>query len=379
MPASWEERRTTPNMRLAFAITALFPTGGLQRDALAVAKLLAAAGHEVTMITTDYRAEVDRGNVGLEVWRAHGLTRGGRARAFARALTAARSRFDRIVGFNKIPGVDIYYCADPPRDDVRRRRLGPFALPDGLRRVEGEVFGPASRTALIVLAEQQIADYRRVWETPRSRFRLLPPTLAPARRHPEQRVAMRDATRASLGLAPGTTAWLTVASAPRTKGLDRAIAALAADPGAVMLVAGIAPESRGGRWIMRAAGPEVARRIRLLGYREDMPAVMAAADLLVHPARRETTGTTILESLANGLPAIVSGLCGYAPHVRNADAGIVLPEPFLQADLHAALAGAADPALRRRWSENGIAYGADPGLSTGLAVAAELMVGPLWS
>lgn len=366
-------------MRLAFAITSLFPTGGLQRDALAVAQLLVAAGHEVTMITTDYRAEVELGGVGLEVWPARGLTRGGQVRAFGAALSAVRARFERIVGFSKIPGIDIYYCADPPREDVRRRRFGPLSLPDAQMRIEREIFSPQSRTALIMLAARQIEDYRRIWATPPSRFRLLPPTLAPARQHAGQRSAARAAMRVSLGLAPDTPTWLTVASAPRTKGLDRAVAALAAHPDAVMLVAGIAPGSRQGDWILRHAEPEVARRVRLLGYREDMPAVMAAADVFVHPARRETTGTTILEALANGLPAIVSGLCGYAPHVREADAGIVLPEPCRDQDLREALTRACDPELRRRWSDNGLAYGADPRLSTGLSVAAELVVGPLWA
>ncbi len=37
------------------------------------------------------------------------------------------------------------------------------------------------------------------------------------------------------------------------------------------------------------------------------------------------------------------------------------------------------PEVRRRWSDNGLAYGADPRLSTGLSVAAELIAGPLWA
>ena len=36
---------------------------------------------------------------------------------------------------------------------------------------------------------------------------------------------------------------------------------------------------------------------------------------------------------------IATGCCGYAAHIRSADAGAVLPEPFEQADLNAALSG----------------------------------------
>ena len=47
----------------------------------------------------------------------------------------------------------------------------------------------------------------------------------------------------------------------------------------------------------------------------------------------------LLEALVAGRPAIATGCCGYAAHIRSADAGAVLPEPFEQADLNAALSG----------------------------------------
>ncbi len=116
-----------------------------------------------------------------------------------------------------------------------RSRIGK-ALSLGGRNEEDPVYA-----AIEERQRRPIEDYRRIWDTPPSRFRLLPPTLAPARQHAGQRSAARAAMRASLGLAPDTPTWLTVASAPRTKGLDSAVAALAAHPDAVMLVAGIAP------------------------------------------------------------------------------------------------------------------------------------------
>ena len=97
-------------------------------------------------------------------------------------------------------------------------------------------------------------------------------------------------------------------------------------------IAGIAPSSKA-RPQAAAHGRQAAAcadRVRLLGVREDIPELMAAADLLVHPARTETTGTVILEAIVNGLPVIASAVCGYAEHVARADAGAVLPEPFSQ-------------------------------------------------
>jgi UDP-glucose:(heptosyl)LPS alpha-1,3-glucosyltransferase len=101
---------------------------------------------------------------------------------------------------------------------------------------------------------------------------------------------------------------------------------------------------------------------------------MAAADLLVHPARLDTTGTVILEAIVNGLPVIATAVCGFSVHVSRADAGIVLPEPFQQRALADALAGAEDQVFRSHWTGNAIAYGADPELYRGLERAADAIV-----
>jgi UDP-glucose:(heptosyl)LPS alpha-1,3-glucosyltransferase len=97
----------------------------------------------------------------------------------------------------------------------------------------------------------------------------------------------------------------------------------------------------------------------------------------LHAARLDTTGTVILEAIVNGLPAIATSVCGYAPHVLRADAGIALEEPFRAEALDRALALAADPARRRQWSANGAAYGADPELYRGIERAVSLLVEPV--
>jgi UDP-glucose:(heptosyl)LPS alpha-1,3-glucosyltransferase len=110
--------------------------------------------------------------------------------------------------------------------------------------------------------------------------------------------------------------------------------------------------------------------------REDIPELMAATDLLVHPARTETTGTVILEAVANGLPVVTSAICGYAEHVAQADAGIVLPEPFAQAVFVGKLREARDTGRREHWSENAVRYGEAADLYRGLSRAAAIIAGP---
>jgi UDP-glucose:(heptosyl)LPS alpha-1,3-glucosyltransferase len=100
--------------------------------------------------------------------------------------------------------------------------------------------------------------------------------------------------------------------------------------------------------------------------------LFAAADLLVHPARLDVTGTVILEAIVSGLPVITTANCGYSPHVAAAGAGLVLPAEVAPAALDAALV-AADATSRARWSANSFAYGRNPNLFSGLPRAADLI------
>jgi UDP-glucose:(heptosyl)LPS alpha-1,3-glucosyltransferase len=97
--------------------------------------------------------------------------------------------------------------------------------------------------------------------------------------------------------------------------------------------------------------------VQFLGGRNDVAELMAAADLLLHPAYSENTGTVLLESVTSGLPVICSERCGYARHVQDAEAGSVIPEPFsldtYTAEIVRLLRNCQE---RKRLSESGRAY-----------------------
>ena len=93
------------------------------------------------------------------------------------------------------------------------------------------------------------------------------------------------------------------------KGFDtlfRAWTALCADPSwdVDLLAAG---EGRSlSRWRDRAAARGLDQRIKLLGFRHDIPSLLAAADILVSPVRYDAYGLSVQEALCRGLPAITS-------------------------------------------------------------------------
>jgi UDP-glucose:(heptosyl)LPS alpha-1,3-glucosyltransferase len=365
-------------MRIAFGIFRLTPTGGLERNAIRLAELLTARGHRVVLHATGglelAPSGVDRVAIAASGWSNH-----GRLSAFsARYAAASAAGFDLVVGFQKFARLDLLYSADWCFVDRSRpawqRLLPRYRVMAGLERA---CFGPYARTRIVGLAQPQLDAYVRAYGTPRGRLALLPPTVEPGRRpaalpSPEGRAALR----ARHGLDPKAVLWLWIGLQPRVKGLDRVIAALARRPEAELVVCG--PQAANRQLAGLLAGARrggFAERIRVFGMVGDgqvLGELFAAADLLVHPARLDVTGTVILEAIVNGLPVITTANCGYSAHVVAADAGIVLPAALEPASLEATLA-AADTAHRVRWSANAFAYGRQPALFSGLPRAADLI------
>jgi len=98
-------------------------------------------------------------------------------------------------------------------------------------------------------------------------------------------------------------------------------------------------------------------KVRILKGRDDIPRFLLGADLLIHPAYNENTGTVLLEAVVAGLPVLTTAACGYAHYIEEAGAGRVVPLPFDQAGFEALLAGMlADDAARRQWRASGLAW-----------------------
>ena len=364
-------------MRLAIAIVTLFPWGGLQRDCLRISRAAKEAGHDVTIFAERSYGELPR-DLEVKLLPVRSLTNHGRNRRFSEALRVAiAGSFDCVVGFDKIPGLDVLYCGNSCYADSNRgfwRKLNPRVR--GMIALEESCFAPDSRTHVLALAEPQIAGYRRAWGTPPERITMLPPPIDSSRRHPEFRTdGTRERLRAELELAEDTLAFLSIGAWPSTKGFDRVVAALPEFKQARLLVCGAALRGREGLALIdQARRLGVADRVSLLGPREDVPQLMAAADLLVHPAREEASGIVIIEAIINGLPVIATEICGFSSHIVLAEAGIVLSGPFNRQAFIDALRRSAEPSVRAVWSAKGVSYGGDPELYAGIDRAVQAIV-----
>jgi glycosyltransferase involved in cell wall biosynthesis len=89
--------------------------------------------------------------------------------------------------------------------------------------------------------------------------------------------------------------------------------------------------------------------VRFLGRREDVPALMSAADIFVFPSLFEGLGVSLLEACACGLPCVVSDVGPLPEVVENGVTGVLVPAQD-PGSLAAAVAGlASDQVLMRRY------------------------------
>ncbi len=149
----------------------------------------------------------------------------------------------------------------------------------------------------------------------------------------------RHPARLRLGLATDAVVIGTVGRLDPVKdqaALVRAFAAVASNhPGAYLVLAGDGPCRGALGQLVEELG--VAPRVRLLGDRTDVPAVLAAMDVFVLPSIAEGISNTILEAMASGLPVIATRVGGSPELIEDGVVGTLVP-PQDPAALAAALA-----------------------------------------
>ncbi|QBG46590.1 glycosyltransferase [Verrucomicrobia bacterium S94] len=329
---------------LAFCLFKYFPFGGLQSDFLAIASACQRRGFRIVVYTRSWEGDIPDG-FEVRLISANALSNHGKALRFSQQVTEELMQRPAaaVVGFNRMPGLDIYFAADNCYAAKAATQRG-FLYRLGRRyktyaALEKAVFDPESATEILLIAERQQAEFCQYYGTPAKRMHLLPPGMNRNRSRPDNAEEIRRTVREQLGVRKGEIILIQVGSGFVTKGVDRSIRALTSLPSELkkktrLLVVG-KDRSAAFRRLAKKLGEE--DRVDFLGGRDDVPSLLLAADLMIHPAVNEAAGIVLLEALAAGLPVLCSAACGHAVHVERSGGGLVSPEPFDQEWLNRSL------------------------------------------
>ena len=135
------------------------------------------------------------------------------------------------------------------------------------------------------------------------------------------------------------------------KGFDTLLQALTLVPDAMLWLAGTGPQEQALKKLCHDLGLD--ERVRFLGWRNDVTALMHTADLFVCPSRHEGLGSIVMESWAHHCPIVATNSQGPGEVIENGETGLVVPvdrpEPLAEA-IRQLL---TDPAARRRLADSG--------------------------
>jgi glycosyltransferase involved in cell wall biosynthesis len=313
-------------VRIAQVMTA--STGGIGRHVAGLVPRLVQRGHVVRVFCPAETAATHRlAAAGAEVRPLAGLVRGvpGADVVHAHGYKAGAWAWP-AAGLARVPLVVSWHNAVLPDHPAR-----------GRARLLQVLVARAADLTLGASADL-VAEARR---SGAGRARLLPvaaPPVPPAR-------TSRAATRAALRVTPAEVLVLTVARLAPQKDLGLLLdvaAGLRDRPTVRFVVAGEGPE----RAALAARIAADRLPVELLGHREDLGALLAAADLALLTSTWEARALVAQEALLAGLP-LVSTAVGGVPDLVG-DAAVLVPPGDPAAAAAAVRALADDPAERHR-------------------------------
>jgi len=348
---------------LAFCLYKYFPFGGLQRDFLRIALECQKRGYIIRVYTLSWQGETPPG-FNVIIVPVNAITNHKRYERFSdwMKVELANNPADGVIGFNKMPGLDVYYAADSCYEEkaqTQRNRLY-RSIPryKHFSRYEKAVFRPGSKTEILMLSETQKPFFLKHYNTPTERLHLLPPGISRDRIAPPNAQDVGRELRQELGIGDDEYLLLLIGSGFITKGVDRALLGMNALTETLrqktkLIVIG---QDNPNHFLRMAKRLDLGNQVTIFMGRDDIPRFLFAADLLILPAYVENTGTVLLEAIVAGLPVLTTDVCGYAHYVETAGAGKLITSPYVQADFNLTLADMLTSTEREKWRTNGLSY-----------------------
>lgn len=116
---------------------------------------------------------------------------------------------------------------------------------------------------------------------------------------------------------------VTLARLHDAKAIDVLLYAVEKVKNCYLWIAGEGPLRQELEALMKSLG--LQDRVRFLGWRQDIPDLIATSDMVVFPSRYEPHGTVVLEAWAHERPLVAAASKGPAGLIKNKENGLLVP------------------------------------------------------
>ena len=313
-------------MKLALIYEKFISRGGLEKYLYSFASELITNGHELAILTGETDAQTEL----LRNTEFHRLPRKN-LRQFSAAAEAELARevdADVSIGFGRTVAHDLHRAGGGCHRFYSDHVLHPLKRASAKNRVElaleRELYTSGKTRHFVVNSEMVSDQLQEAYGVDPERITLIQTAVDSERFRPADSLDSRRAVRGE-ELSDENPVFLFVSMNHRRKGLDALLEAWPSAPeGAQLWIVGPELAPRHSRAIKKAKNGAV---IRCFVQPDDLVPIYQAADFFIHPTLYDACANTVLQSMACGLPGIISANDGARQFIEDGRNGLQLPHP----------------------------------------------------
>lgn len=317
-------------MKLALVHHQVIRATGVENFLIEFAKRLAAAGHEVTCVTSHTTAAIAasmpvkwemlpriRGSATMRMWHFDRVA----------PRTARAAGVDLSIGFGRTCVQDIH------RNGTGTHRLYGNLLPLWQRyslkhlyelHLERRLYTGTETRRFVTGSARVAAQLQGIYGERGDLYDMLtPPVETQTFKPAENRANTRELLCRKLQTDPARPVLLFISLSHRRRGLEPLLQAMKSLD-ATLWIAGRGLNAAQRDFIRRH---NLGARIRIVPVTMNLVELYQSADWLVHPTQYDAFSMTVLQGMACGLPCLVSVMDGAVDLLRNGENGLMLYHP----------------------------------------------------
>lgn len=333
-------------MRVALIYHQFVPRGGLEGYLMEFAFRLRSEGHEVLVVTAEADEKVLK-ELKLElklvpVLQGSGLVRLWQFERLVSQWSNEDLGVDVSIGFGRTTAHDLHRAGGGCHHVYSQ--LLPFWKRWSMKnllelQLERELYSGGNTRLFVVNSSEVAKQVHAAYGTPMEQFRVIHTAVDTHKFKPaEDKTALRARICAQMKSDASRPAFLFVSLNHRRKGLDALLEAWE-NVDADLWIVGKPLDTR---YRLQLAKYGLTGRVFALDARSDVGMLYQAADWFVHPTQYDACANTVLQSMACGLPGLISVQDGAIDFIRDGQNGFLLKRPqhaeTLLGDLRKALA-----------------------------------------